>query len=106
VTSGLSGNLVSWTPVPNGQVGDLVRGRVSTLVSSGGNYTLSTETCLLDNDSGRTYPEAGVPSLNDAFWYLARDVNLCSGPGTYDEGSASQVGSRDAEIAASPGACP
>jgi hypothetical protein len=106
VSAPMGVSLVSWTPVPNGQVGDLVRGRLSTLESSGGNYTLSTETCLLDNSSGRTYSEAGVPPLNDGFWYLSRDVNLCSGPGTYDEGSASQVGSRDAEIAASPGPCP
>ena len=107
VTNSFSGStLLGWSPVPNGQVGDLVRGRVSTLESSGGNYTLSTETCLLDHDSGRTYSDASVPPLNDAFWYLSRDVNLCSGPGTYDEGSGSQVGSRDAEIAASPGLCP
>lgn len=39
------------------------------------------------------------------FWHLVR-ANFPGGPGTYDETSPKQVGLRDAEISASPAACP
>jgi hypothetical protein len=97
---------ISWTPLPNGQGGDLVRGRISTLASSGGNFTMATEICLANDLPDRSLSDGGKPPAGDAYWYLAREVNTCSGPGTYDEGVPSQVGQRDAEIAASPVACP
>jgi len=97
---------ISWTPLAGGQAGDLVRGRISSLASSGGNFTAATEICLGNDQAGRSVSDGGKPPSGDAYWYLAREVNVCSGPGTYDEGTSSQQGSRDAEIAAAPGACP
>jgi putative metal-binding protein len=97
---------ISWKPLPGGQAGDLVRGRISSLASSGGNFTVATEICLGNDQTSRSISDGGKPPVGDAYWYLSREVNSCSGPGTYDEGSSSQVGLRDAEIAASPVACP
>jgi hypothetical protein len=39
------------------------------------------------------------------FWHLVRGSN-CGGSGSYDEASPGQVGTRDGEILAAPGACP
>ena len=50
--------------------------------------------------------DSEVPSAGAGLFYLVRPANACSGNGTYDEGSASQQGSRDAEINAAGGACP
>ena len=44
-------------------------------------------------------------AAGDGFWCLVRGNN-CARAGTYDEGAASQSGSRDAEIGAAPLACP
>jgi hypothetical protein len=49
--------------------------------------------------------DATLPPPGGGFWYLVRGLS-CGGPGTYDSGAASQIGSRDAEIAASANACP
>ena len=47
----------------------------------------------------------GETEPGEAFWYLARHVSG-DGNGTYDTGAASQVESRDDEIAASGVECP
>ena len=54
-----------------------------------------TDTKSFVNDSGA----GGV-------YYLVRGVTFACGHGTYDDGSSSQAGSRDAEIAASGNGCP
>jgi hypothetical protein len=45
-----------------------------------------------------------VPA-GQGFWYLVR-AESCGGNASYNSGSPSQIGSRDAEIAASANACP
>jgi len=50
--------------------------------------------------------DPAVPSASEGTWYLVRPVNACSGNGTWNESSPPQQGSRDAELAASPAACP
>ncbi|HKQ98073.1 MAG TPA: MopE-related protein [Candidatus Polarisedimenticolia bacterium] len=97
---------IAWTPAPNGQAGDLVTGSLSLLRSAAGNYASATTGCLANDVFPRSAIDANTPPVGDGFFYVARDVNSCSGPGTYDEGSASQVGSRDAGIQSSAGACP
>ena len=85
---------------------EIVRGVLSTLSSSSGNFTSATDTCVTDNDTTTTVTVSGtpVPSPGDGYWYLVRGVN-CKGKGTYDSGGAAQSGLRDAEVAGSGNDC-
>ncbi|HKQ98726.1 MAG TPA: kelch repeat-containing protein [Candidatus Polarisedimenticolia bacterium] len=105
VTGAMAGSL-TWGGVPGGQAGDVVWGYIAALRANNGNYAISTNGCLANDDADRQVSDFGNPAPGDAFWYLVREVNLCSGPGTYDEGLPSQVAPRDAGIAASGVACP
>ena len=97
---------LSWSATPDTTSYDLVRGRTSALRGSGGNFALSTDTCIGNNISGTQVQDPiGAPE-GEAVFYLVRPVNACSGNGSYNETSPSQQGVRDAEIAASGGACP
>ena len=75
------------------------------LVAGDVGFTVATDACLGNDLAGTTYEDSAVPGGGEDFWYLVRAVN-CGGPASYDEGSPSQVGSRDAEIEASGAACP
>ena len=97
-------NRINWLVDPAADRYDVIRGDLATLRSSGGNFTSATGSCLANDITGITLVDASaVPATG--FWYLARGA-LASGIGSYDGGVASQSGSRDAEIAAAPGACP
>jgi hypothetical protein len=97
---------IAWTPsTSTASTYDLVRGSLGVLRTSGGDFTQATEECLA-NDLAPTELSYGIdPPSGQGSWFLVRGVN-CAGNGTYDSGTASQVGLRDAEIAASPDACP
>ncbi len=85
---------------------DAVAGKLSTLRASGGDFSTSTDRCLGARLAATSLLVPGSPpSAGDGFWFLVRGAN-CRGRGTFDSGSPSQVGSRDAEIAASPNHCP
>jgi hypothetical protein len=75
------------------------------LHASGGDFTASLLECLEGLSTDTSSTSGGPPPAGDGFYYLVRTVG-CGQSGTYDSGSASQQGSRDAEIAASPAACP
>lgn len=91
---------LSWAVTPNTTSYDVVRGRTSALHATGGNFTLSTDTCIVNNGaSTQVQDPIGTPS-GEATFYLVRPVNACSGQGTYDTSSPTQQGARDAEIAA------
>ncbi|MBZ5639892.1 MAG: S8 family serine peptidase, partial [Acidobacteriia bacterium] len=96
---------LNWTAVSGATWYDVVRGTLSVLQSSGGNFTTATDSCSSNDQVGTSYTDGSVPALGDGYWYLVRAGN-CAGQGTYDEGQPSQIGSRDAEIAASGHACP
>lgn len=102
--SGLTA-ILSWSAVSGATSYDIVRGSLATLRGFGGNYTVAVTGCLGNNTAGPTVSDTSVPPPGDAAWYLIRGVN-CGGNGSYDEGVATQSGSRDAEIAASSSACP
>ncbi len=80
---------------------DVVRGSIAALRQSGGNFALATTQCLANDATVPAVYDVALPATGDAFFYLSRAV-ACA-PGTFDDGT--QVGLRDAEIAASPGAC-
>jgi hypothetical protein len=97
---------LSWSATPDTTAYDVVRGRTSALRGSGGNFTVSTDTCLGNNVTGTQVQDPIGSPVGEATFYLVRPVNACSGSGTYDETSPQQQGARDAEITGSGGACP
>ena len=99
------GDLVSWSAVAGADAYDLVRGSLTLLNSSGGNFTTSLQACLANDQAGVGFVDGALPQVGSGFWYLVRGVS-CGGAGTYDSVGGNQVGSRDAEVAASPGSCP
>jgi len=96
---------VSWAPHPNAAFYDVQRGSLATLRASAGDFTLATQGCLADDLAATSIDDASAAPSGDGFWYLARGTS-CGGSGSYNDGSASQSGPRDAEIAASAAACP
>jgi hypothetical protein len=92
----------AWSAVPIATGYDTVRGDLADLRVHGG-FVGSTMTCL-GNDYG--FPESAddvVPALGHGFWYLVRPID-CGGPGSYDDGSATQSVSRDPGVGAA--SCP
>jgi hypothetical protein len=107
VVSTGSSTQVSWAIISGATGYDVVKGNVASLRSSGGDFTASTTACLGNDVTATSVPDGEAPPPSRAAaWYLVRKVTACAGNGSYDEGAASQLGSRDAEIAASGGACP
>lgn len=101
----LDGSMVEWLGVAGALGYDLVRGGLGALRATGGDFTSAPEACVADDLATTFIIAPGDPAPGDGWWFLARPV-FESGPGTYDSGSPAQVGSRDAEIAASSLACP
>jgi hypothetical protein len=99
-----SGGLATfgWPPIFGASRYDLTRGLLGTLRATAGNFTPSVNQCTANVGTGGS--DGATPAAGDGFWYAVRAVN-CGG-GTYDDGSATQAGLRDGEIAASPFVCP
>lgn len=94
-----------WTSVAGAMAYDIVRGDIDILLSSGGNFTLSTNSCV-DNDVSSTelsYTE--MPAPGQGHWFLVRGVSS-SGPMTYQTLAGNQVGLRDEEISIAIDSCP
>lgn len=96
----------SWDAVPGGSLYDIVRGDLSLLRSTAGDFAAAVTDCL-ENDHGQTVgADALPPPLGGGFFYLVRVVNSTCGVGTYDSSSPSQFALRDAAIEGAPDACP
>jgi spore coat protein A len=93
-----------WGNVSGATAFDVVRGSLNQLRASQGDFAspLVTQTCLANNPPGTSWDHTETPGTGQGVWYLVRGVP----GGTYDTGSASQTGARDAEIAASGNGCP
>jgi LmbE family N-acetylglucosaminyl deacetylase len=102
---GVDRSKVSWTSVAGATGYDVVRGSLVQLRTTGGNFSVATEACLGSDLGGTSLSFSSTPPSGQGWWFLMRPVS-CGGAGSYDEGVPSQVGSRDAEIASSPQACP
>ena len=96
---------LEWSAVAAATGYDLARGSLSVLRSSHGDFSAATTDCLENDLTATSRDDADTPGAGDGFWYLVRAVN-CGGSATFDSGAPSQVGSRDAEIQASPSTCP
>jgi N-acetylneuraminic acid mutarotase len=103
---GAVGTVLFWMPVGGATAYDLASGSLATLLSSGGNFTTATQSCLADNLAATSLEVAdGTPATGDGRWYLARAVG-CGAQGTYNSSAPNQVGLRDAEIEAAAASCP
>jgi hypothetical protein len=96
---------LSWTNVSGATGYDVTRGSLVTLRSTLGNFTTATTNCLGNDVAATTINDLQSPAVGQGFWYALRAVS-CGGGASYDSGSPKQVGSRDAEIAASGLGCP
>ncbi len=101
----VAGTELDWTLVIDATAYDITSGDVATLAGGAGDFSLATDRCVADDVAGPPVLDALAPLPGSATWYLVRAVN-CGGNGSYDSGSAGQEGLRDAEIGASPVACP
>ncbi|HEV8337190.1 MAG TPA: multicopper oxidase domain-containing protein [Candidatus Polarisedimenticolia bacterium] len=97
--------LLWWSSMIGATSYDVVRGDAATLQSTGGDFAQATKACVADNRVETSMPYTAVPAVGEVWWFAARKVTG-GGNGTYDGGDATQVGSRDAEIAASGHGCP
>jgi predicted outer membrane repeat protein len=95
---------LSWTAIAGATAYDVVRGDLSQLRSSGGNF--NTAACEMNEVSATTLAISGAAPPAGGLWYLVRPSNSICGGGTYNTTSPKQVQSRDAEIASSASACP
>jgi hypothetical protein len=96
--------VLNWSS-PAGSVWyDVVRGDLTILRSTGGDFTLATAE-RADNATATSLVVSGNPPAGEGFWLLVRGVN-CKGPGEYDSFASSQVGDRDAEINTAATGCP
>jgi hypothetical protein len=103
---GGSGTELSWTRVTGSTRQDVVRGSLSLLRSSAGDFATATEVCLLNSGSATDLIDGDPdPAAGEGHWYLVRG-EAGTIQGTYDSNGAGQVGGRDAEIDAAIGACP
>jgi hypothetical protein len=111
VSNGLSLTLfvsrqrLSWTGTAGAVGYDVVRGGLGVLHGTSGDFTTATAECLADNHPNTLLNYATDPASGEAFWFLVRSVTG-GGNGTYDSTGPMQVGTRDAEINASPVSCP
>jgi hypothetical protein len=96
---------MSWSPAAHATRYDLVSGALSTLRSASGAFSAGTTNCALGGVAATSalVADADPPPGDGAFYLLRAIGSECRG--TYDDGSPSQVGGRDAGIA-SAGDCP
>jgi len=99
---------ISWPYQGPGITYDVVRGKLSTLRATGGNYadpSIGTA-CIKDNFANVTAADAANPPTGDGFFYLLRESRTLS----YEESpfwaTRSQFGQRTAEINAAQNTCP
>jgi hypothetical protein len=111
--SGRENTEISWASDGFGPY-DVVRGDLSTLKATGGDFTAAlnaippSEQCLDHEFSGTLLVDGyDSPPAGTGYFYLVRGENGAgsSCPSAYDE-SVRQVGRRDPEIAAATGECP
>ena len=95
---------LSWPMVAGATGYDVLRGSLSELKASGGDFSQAAEICLGEDTPDAFIDDTDRPAINHGYWYLVRPVN-CGGVGSYDGGGATQVGLRDAEADASAASC-
>jgi hypothetical protein len=99
----LTKDAITWDALNGAQDYDLQKGNLALLRSSSGNFTTSILGCAENDGTDTRSYVPGVPA--GGLYFVVRGVTFACGSGTYDEPAGSQIGGRDAEIAAGA-ACP
>ena len=99
---------VSWPYQGPGVVYDLVRGKLSALRASGGNYSDPSIqlSCIKNDFTGVTAADPQNPAVGDGYFYLMRESRTRSYEDTPFWATRSQVELRSIEIAGAAGGCP
>jgi len=98
----IDGDLLHWSALAGSSGSyDLVRGDLLELARTGGEYSAATVECLASGQAEWSLLYPPNPNPGEGYWFVVRDST-----DTYDTDAASQVGSRDAGIAASGAGCP
>jgi hypothetical protein len=92
---------ISWCSAPNVGSYDVVRGDLTALIASGGDYASSTEECIANDSPVTAVAHSVDPEPDHGFWFLVRP-----NAGSYDSHYPSQATSRDPGIETSGSACP
>jgi hypothetical protein len=87
-----------WDAFPGASVYEIARGNLNALRSTVGNFASSLLNCIENRSVDTLATDAGTPSSGSGIYYLVRYQDACNNRSTYDSGSPSQIGSRDAEI--------
>ena len=95
----------SWSEVTGASGYDVVRGGLKWLRRYSGDFRGAANACLENDVTSTSRDDSDTPARGDGFWYLV-GATTCGGRSTYDSDAPTQVGSRDAGIAASVYACP
>jgi len=96
---------LGWDLFPDAPAYDAVYGSLSALRASRGDFTSATAGCLASDVTYASVSSSDNPPLGEAFWYLVRAYGGVAGT-TYDAGDPGVGGTCDAQIDASPYACP
>ena len=96
---------VFWDLFPDSPGYDVVFGNLNVLHQTGGDFTAATTGCLASAAASSPVGGSADPPVGEVFWYLVRADGGVAGM-TYDSGDPGQGGSCDAQINASPNACP
>ena len=105
VNKSANGLVLQWTGVTGATGFDIVSGDLAALRSSGGDFSSATVLCQDDNRTTTNLLDSSALAAGQAVWFLVRGQN-CGGSGAYESAGSSQVGVRDAEVAASGNDCP
>jgi len=92
--------ILQWNPLPGATTYQVVRGSLTNLRASAGDFSVAATAC----QPGLTTNTTSYPLGPGVEFYLVRGVSLCKG--TMNESGGRQIGSRDAEIAVSGHDCP
>lgn len=93
----------AWDPLASATAYDVVRGSLALL---GAGFATAVDTCRDDNRQGTLSFDPEAPDPGNAWFYLVRGVTNACAFGSYGTVSGGESAPRDAEIAASPSACP
>ena len=99
----VNGEQVHWDvdPTNANATSDVVYGDLRALHQTAGEFDVATWACVDDSNASGSTLFSGAPAVGEGFWFLEREAG-----DLYEDFDAAQVGSPDAGIDASPGACP
>lgn len=98
-----AGNLaqMTWPDQGDAYAHDIMRGSLTLLSETRGDFAIATERCLINDSDARTFEDSDNPVAGDGFWYVLRTDQVYGCPdyggGSYNWG-VRQAGDRNSEI--------